>query len=92
MTPLLAKDIAQAFMEVEKLAAAGTKNFNPHVEIGKRLAAAIEKYVKAADVVVDTDTPNIQILAGQTTPLGSTITNGMPAVGSTKGKGMGKII
>ena len=92
MTPLLAKDIAQAFMEVEKLAAAGTKNFNPHVEIGKRLAAAIDKYIKMGIVQVNTDTPLITILPGQRTQWGTTITPGKPVPASTRGTGIGKVI
>ena len=44
------------------------------------------------EFVVQTDTPTISILPGQTTPRGSTITPGKPVMGSTKGTGMGKIV
>ena len=91
LTPILAMDIKKAFDDVEKIGRQDP-TADLHMELGKRLAAAIDKYIRAADVVVQTDTPNISILPGQTTPRGATISPGKPVLGSTKGKGMGKVI
>ena len=91
LTPILAMDIKKAFDAVEKIGRQYPTAYL-HMELGKRLAAAIDKYIRAADVVVQTDTPTISILPGQTTPRGSTITPGKPVMGSTKGTGMGKIV
>ena len=91
LTPILAMDIKKAFDDVEKIGKQDP-SADLHMELGKRLAAAIDKYIRAADVVVQTDTPTLSILPGQTTPRGSTITPGKPVLGSTKGTGMGKII
>jgi len=91
MTPVLAMDIKKAFDDVEKIGKSDPAA-DLHMELGKRLAAAIDKYIRGGDVVVQTDTPMISILPGQTTPRGSTITPGKPLMGSTKGTGMGKVV
>ena len=91
LTNILAMDIKNAFDTVEKIGIQDP-TADLHMELGKRLAKAIEKYIKAADVTVQTDTPNISILPGQTTPRGATISPGKPVLGSTKGTGMGKVI
>ena len=91
LTNILTMDIKKAFDDAEKIVKSdGTADL--HMEIAKRIAKAIEKYIKAADVQVQTDTPNLSIQPGQTTPMGSTITPGKPIMGSTKGTGMGKVI
>ena len=91
MQPLLAADIAKAFKEVEEI---GKKDPNRdfHWELGKRLAAAIDKYIKMGIVQVNTDTPLITILPGQRTQWGTTITPGKPVPASTRGTGIGKVI
>ena len=91
LQPLLAKDIAQAYKDVEEI---GRKDptRDLHWELGKRLAAAIDKYIKMGIVQVNTDTPNIVIMPGQATPYGATITPGKPVMASTRGTGIGKVI
>ena len=91
MQPLLAKDIAQAFKDVEEI---GKKDptRDLHWELGKRVAAAIDKYVKMGQVILNTDTPNITILPGQSTVWGSTVSPGKPVMATTRGTGIGKVI
>ena len=69
--------------------------FDAHIELGKRWAMSIEKYITKADVLGTHTITNLQILPGAdtlefqtTTPTivpGKTYTPGMPAVGSTTG-------
>ena len=61
MQPLLAIDIKNAFDEVEKIGIADPSR-DLHWELGKRLATAIDKYIKMGIVQVNTDTPNIVIM------------------------------
>ena len=91
MLPLLAIDIKNAFDEVEKIGIADPSR-DLHWELGKRLATAIDKYIKMGIVQVNTDTPNIVIMPGQATPYGATITPGKPVMASTRGTGIGKVI
>ena len=58
--------------------------------IAKGFAAAIDKFIRGGDVEVDTDTPNLKILPGISTPLGSTIAPGSPVPMTTRGKHVGK--
>ena len=91
LTPILAQDIKKAFDEVEKIGIQDP-TADLHWELGKRLAKAIDKYIRGGDVKVDTDTPNIKITPGIATPLGSTIAPGNPVPMSTRGTGKGKVV
>ena len=73
-------------------------------KLAKGIANAVDKYIKLADVETVTDTPGIQILAGQnlqTTTItyygpqvsfGTTIAPGRLVPGTGIGKGKGKVV
>ena len=89
---VLAKDIKKAFDDAEKAVKKNTK-LDYNWEVAKRLAAAIDKYIRAGDVKVMTDTPDVKINMGQmTSNAGTTITQGQPVPMSTRGTGDGKVV
>tara|TARA_B100000427_G_C15045530_1_gene393151 strand:+ start:90 stop:374 length:285 start_codon:yes stop_codon:yes gene_type:complete len=87
----LAKGIKKAFDEGHKIVKKNDKA-DMHWEIAKRIADSIDEYIRGGDVKVDTDTPNVKIMPGIATPLGSTIAPGNPVPMSTKGTGKGKVV
>ncbi len=87
----LARGIKKAFDDGHKIVRKDP-DANMHWEIAKRMANSIDKYIKEGKVVVDTDIPNLSIMGGIATPLGSTIAPGSPVPLSTRGNGEGKVI
>ena len=89
--PELAAGLKKAFDDGHKIVKKDP-NADMNWEIAKRMADAIDKYVRGGDVVVDTDTPDLQIMGGIATPLGSTIAPGKPVPLTTRGTGKGKVV
>ena len=89
--PELAYGIKKAFDDGHKIVKKDP-NADMNWEIAKRMADAIDKYVRGGDVVVDTDTPDLKIMGGIMTPLGSTIQPGNPVPLTTRGTGKGKVV
>ena len=89
--PALAKGIKKAFDDATKIAKSDPKA-DTNWEIAKRMADSIDKYVRGGDVIVDTDTPNLQIMGGIMTQYGSTIQPGKPVPQTTRGTGKGKVV
>ncbi len=87
----LAQGIKKAFDDGHKIVKKDPKA-DMNWEVAKRMADAIDKYIRGGDVVVDTDTPDLKIMGGIATPLGSTIAPGNPVPLTTRGTGKGKVI
>tara|TARA_B100000287_G_scaffold414200_1_gene446510 strand:- start:435 stop:731 length:297 start_codon:yes stop_codon:yes gene_type:complete len=93
--PQLAAELKKAMDDVAKITEKNPKA-DHNWELGKRMADAIDKYVRGGDVIVDTDTPNLKIQGGIKNIVGAyvgnTISIGNPVPQSTKGTGKGKVV
>ena len=82
----LESDILKTLNKVQKL---GHDADTANRILSKGLAQAVDAFVRSGDVEVDTDTPNLKIMPGISTPLGSTIAPGNPVPMTTRGKHVG---